>query len=501
MDCSIMQKPYYQSKCKRCKYGEMNVMNDGNEWNLECTDCGAILFCYTPLPHQIKFHQDGSKYRMYAGGYGSGKTTTACADFIRLVLNTPNGLSLIGAATLPQLEQTAQKTFMEMIPSTLIKSISKQKNYVDLVNGHRILFRPLDDEGKAKSLNLCFFWVEESSEVGYDYFVQLQTRLRNHATTQHCGILSTNPDLGWIRQEFLLKSRHIHNSDRIYPQDVDEINTNYSTHIAPTSLNTYLPPTFYDDTAKGKPNYWIARYLDGSFDYSEGSVYPTFSEHIVEPFEIPPHWERFASVDFGLKDPTVMITGAVDPKKGIVYIYKEHYEANKAVPYHAEKMNDMIGDIPSGKLRPIVADPSGQQRSKHDKRSLFDHYAEYGLYFKSGNNRIDSGIHKVYAYFELGRLKIFSSLKNTIKEGINYKYKTQELASDKNADEKPVDKDNHSMDTLRYLVQELPDDPSNLINYSVSSLDKYTSQKQTHLPYALQDDDEHYGSGDWVSYY
>jgi phage terminase large subunit len=111
-------------------------------------------------------------------------------------LSTPKGTSLVGAATLPQLEQTAQKTFMEMLPESLIKSHSKQKNYVDLINGHRVLFRPLDDSGKARSLNLCFFFIEEASEVNYDYFVQLQTRLRNHATTKHQGILSSNPDLG-----------------------------------------------------------------------------------------------------------------------------------------------------------------------------------------------------------------------------------------------------------------------------------------------------------------
>lgn len=270
MDCSRMQEPYHQTLCKLCGYGKMEVPMDGNEWNLECEDCGSLLFCYTPLPHQILFHEDNAKYKMYAGGYGSGKTTTACAEFIRLVLETPNGLSLIGANTLPQLEQTAQKTFMDMMPSQLIRAISKQKNYVDLVNGHRILFRPLDDEGKARSLNLCYFWIEESSEVGFDYFVQLQTRLRNHATTKHCGLLSTNPDLSWVRHEFLLKSARIENAERKYIQDPSEINSSFSTHIAPTKLNTYLPPTFYDDTARGKEYWWVKRYLEGSFDYSEG---------------------------------------------------------------------------------------------------------------------------------------------------------------------------------------------------------------------------------------
>jgi phage terminase large subunit len=96
----------------------------------------------------VKFHADPAKYRLYAGGYGSGKTTTAAAEMIKLILETPKGTSLIGAATYNQLEQTAQKTFLEMMPEEFIASRSIQKNYVELINGHRVLFRSLDDEGK-----------------------------------------------------------------------------------------------------------------------------------------------------------------------------------------------------------------------------------------------------------------------------------------------------------------------------------------------------------------
>jgi phage terminase large subunit len=143
-----MQKPFLHKPCDHCSFGKYIMPTNGQEWHLVCQECGAYLFCYKPLPHQIEFHKDPSKYRMYAGGFGSGKTTTAAAEMLRLVLSTPNGTSLIGAATYNQLEQTAQKTFLEMLPQDLIDSRSVQKNYIDLVNGHRILFRSLDDEGE-----------------------------------------------------------------------------------------------------------------------------------------------------------------------------------------------------------------------------------------------------------------------------------------------------------------------------------------------------------------
>jgi hypothetical protein len=305
----------------------------------------------------------------------------------------------------------------------------------------------------------------------------------------------------WIRTEFLLKSGNIVNAERKYHQEEHEINHSFSTHIAPTKLNTYLPPTFYEDTAKGKQSWWIKRYLEGSFDYSEGAVYPTFSEHIVEPFEIPKNWEILGGSDFGLRDSTVLLLAAIDPNDGTVYIYNEHYENGQAVPYHARKMNAMLEDIPKGMLRQIVADPSGKKKNINDRRSLFDHYAEYGLYFKEGNNRIADGIMKVFSYFSLGKLKIFNTCVNTVREGINYKYKEQSLDNDKNADETPIDKDNHAMDSLRYLVQELPDDPSQLINQSFSSHSYITKDnKESALPFALQDDEAD-SVGSWINFY
>jgi phage terminase large subunit len=438
------------------------------------------------MPHQALFHADNHKYKAFFGGFGSAKTSTCAAELIKLVLQTPGGTSLVGAATMAQLEQTAKKDFLAMLHPALIADISIQKNYVDLINGHRILFRPLDQEGKARSLNLCFVWVEEASEVGFDYVVQLQTRLRNHATKNHQMILSSNPDLGWVRTEFLLKADVIHGSERNYYVPDEDKNPNISVHIASTRLNYHLPPDYYYSVSRGKENWWIARYLEASFDYAAGAVYQTFGDHIVKPFAIPPYWERLGGADFGIRDATVLLMAAIDPDKGIVYIYEEYYKSGLPVPEHAKKMLEMVQKVPYGKLKSLVGDPSGKRKNINDMRSIFDHYAEYGLWFADGNNRIDAGIAKVSAYFSLGRLKIFNNCVNTIKEGLNYKYKPEELDSKKNPDNNPIDKDNHAMDSLRYLINELPDNVDHLKQNSYKSRDFVGKTEDGHLPFALQ---------------
>lgn len=499
---SKMQAPYIGEVCAQCGFGKYMETGQTGDWNLECSECGTILFCYEPMEHQAEFHKDAHKYKMYAGGYGSAKTSTCAAEMILLTTSTPGGTSLIGAATQPQLEQTAKKDFMSMLHPKFIKSISVQKNYIDLINGHRILFRPLDSEGKAKSLNLCYVWVEEASEVNFDYVTQLQTRLRNHATEHHQMILSTNPDLGWVRTEFLLKADSIIGANRVYHIEEEDKNPNISVHIASTDKNKYLPADYYYSVAKGKERWWVERYLNASFDFAEGAVYSDFMDHVVDPFPIPDDWQRLGGADFGIRDPTVLLMGAIDPKDGTVYIYDEYYRNALTVPEHAKVMLEMLAAVPFGRLLRLVGDPSGKKRNLNDHKSLFDHYGEYGIWFEEGNNRIEAGIAKVQAYFKTNKLKIFRSCRWTVKEGMEYKYKPLELDSKKNIDEKPLDKNNHAMDSLRYLINELPDDPT-LLKRKAGMPGFLGSEKDDkELPFALQAPSSlsSYGNTGWMNY-
>lgn len=504
---SEQQLPYIDQECVECKRGTYQVPANGQEWHLVCSDCNTLVMAYEPLPHQEAFHADPTKYRLFAGGYGSGKTTTACMETIDHILETPRGHTLIGAETLPQLEQTAMKEFFEVFPEELITYHNKQKNYLDTSNGHRVTFRPLDDEQKARSINLTFWWIEEANGVGFSYFTQLQTRLRNKATKTHRGILSSNPDMNHIKTEILLKSHKIYNAEEEYHQKEEDIDTNISTHIAPTHLNTYLPETYYEDTARGKPSWWIDRYLNGSFQNKEGLVFPQYDEHIVDEFEIPIHWKRRVGGDFGLNNPTGINYIATDPDTGISYVYKTYKQAQKPVAFHAEKINEELDKVGYGIIESMVGDSSGQQRSAADLTSVFDHYAEYGIYWQPATKKLEDSIMKMFSYFETGKLKIFKTCEELVSELSLYKYPDRSLdkvVKDEKAFERPLAVNDHLIDGLRYVIAELPDDPDQLINKSYNS--QYTIvnsrlQKTTSLPHALQDDSPSYSRSDtWIGY-
>lgn len=480
----------------------MEDPKNGQESYLICGECGSIQLTYQPLSHQDEFHRDPHKFKMFAGGYGSGKSRTGAEEIVQHILSTPNGMTFIGAQTKPQLDQTAKKMFFDVFPAPLIEEYHKQRDELKCKNGHTVLFRSCDDEGKIRSLNLSAFWIEEASEVKYDIFVQLTTRLRHGSTKYHQGILTSNPDLGWIRTEFLMKSDQIHNSQVPYAVDEEEKNPHYSVHIAPTELNPYLPPDFVETLSKGRPLWWQKRFLHGSFEFTEGQVFPMAAEAIIQPFEIPEYWERCFGCDLGLRDPLAFLAGAIDPVKGVLHIYQEHYEALRPVQYHAKKMHEMMDHIPAGIIRYVVCDPAGKKRSNTDFRSTFDHFAEYGIYFKDAQNRIEDGLMKMYTYFDLGKVKIHANCRNLIREITNYKYKQQELDQTKNLDEKPVDKDNHAVDALRYLMMELSDNPDQLINPSYQATGYFikNQKKQKNIPFELQSQVNDYRTG-WGDYY
>lgn len=435
-----------------------------------------------------------------------------------LALENPGTTGLVTAATVRQLEETSFKTFFtDVCPPPLIKEHKKQQSKTILVNGTEILWYPSDDEGKLKSLNLGFFKMEEASEQKHSIYVQLETRLRDSRMRNHVGLLSSNPDLNWIKTEILLKAGKIVNSPVDYTHHMVEKNPAISVHIAPTHLNKYLPPDFEENLRRAKPDWWIKRYLEGSFEHTEGLVYPNFSKTIIEPFEIPKHWFHFrVGHDHGLRNPTAVVFAAVNAFKTAddyrlpkIVVYDVHYEAGKLVPYHAQVIKEKLKHLPYGCMQVLKTDPSTRNKDPITGKSVQAYYQEHGIFFQPANNSLDYGLAKVNTYIETGALRIFSTCKPLIEEGLSYKYPEQDLVHEKNPDEKPRKLKDHAMDALRYIIVDLPDDPNNIIaqTHSAYSSGKkiWTVTKDGELivnPVENDDEDEDGWLGkDWMDYY
>lgn len=461
------------------------------DW-LECSNkvCNTFVDMYQPMEHQASVHLDAHRIIGNFGSYGTGKTKTSEKEIEKHIFITPNANILLGANITSQYEQTLLRDFEKSLPVAFMDSRSQQKGYIDFINGARLMLRPFDDPDKLRSNNYSLVVMLEASEINADAFHQLKTRLRNTAATNgeydwRKLICESNPDSGWIRTDVLLVSdtiiQHGAYADEDYrkQQEAADIDPNISTHIASSDVNHYLPPDYIQVNSKNKPDWWIKRFLHGSFLFAEGLVYPHAVNCIVPtpkdsegrplgPKHFP-DWRILVAHDYGLMDEATFVYAAVDKKRNKLIVYKVDHTNNAPLKTLANIFREGTKDIAFGQMytTPII-DPKNNKRD-YDKKDLISHYQDYGITFKPGHVNVDARIIRLNDYIESGNLEIWDCCDFLIKELKDYKFKVKTL-DDKNSANRPVDAHNHAINALEWIGMELPANPSRL---SLTGYDEY----------------------------
>ena len=492
--------------CPHCKFAILEEVTSFSgktcEFFVHCPNCNAYICTYQPMAHQAAFHLDEHQQKLYAGGFGSAKTYTCGMEFLCTVLQIPNSAGLMGAKTWGQVSDTCLKFVTDNLPAKLVAKSNQDKVnwYVDLINGSRISAKALDQEGKIRSANLSIIWVEEASEVDYDIIAYILARLRNKVgffkgKNRLKMLLSSNPDVGWLNTNWLMVSDkvfyHGNVKDR-YTIPPDKRDPAKVTHISATSANVYLPPDYEKNLAKNKEEWWVNRYLHGSFKYTEGLVYPDFVDWFCEPFDIPKHWKRCTGTDFGRRDPTAHLVAALDPVGKIVYVYNEVEEPlnDKALDYIVNKIKE-VDNFPSYLLAfPHQCDPRGRNRDQVSGQSWIDAYRERGINFQTARdcegNSIAPTILKIATYAKHGRLKIFNTCRKLRDSLAKYRYPDRKVGDNNNQGENPVDAYNHLPDALRYLMAPFPQFPENPDDFSETWRQVMREVQVTTNPYAVE---------------
>lgn len=479
--------------CPVCSMGEIRVKD--NVFYGRCDRCKATLIDYVPLPHQEAFHTSPAQYKLNVGGYGSGKTTASVAEIVEHALSTPNGETVIVANTLAQVKDTVIPELNKFLPPWFLKKkpVMNPAPVYHLINGHEIKGRASDNPTALRSMNLTAFYIEEGSGVDYSIFDQLTTRLRKKAgiifdrkgkevARKYLGIVSTNPDDSWIKDEFLFISEKITGSKSIDTSVYKNVKSkktsaHYHSFLSSTRDNVFLPMGFIERTVAGKSQAWIRKYIDCALDIKEGAVYPELAKVFVEPFKIPDSWGRLGGYDPGFNDPTAFPIAAVDPDTGIIYIYGDYYVAGEPISYHAENIKKQTKGL--NFLYPIQADPSVEKRNDRDLKTYRAYFREKsGIDLEPANNDILYGIEKVRDYMYAGKLKIFNTCENIRFEGQNYKYPE---TKSRGKTDVPIDKFNHLMDGIRYLIAVLPMNPDEFDAIYIRDMSKNKSMATFNL--------------------
>jgi len=395
-------------------------------------------------PNQSKFDECEEQVIAFFGGIGNGKTFAGILKGINRILDpkNPPQLGMIARQTYPELRDSTQRTFFEichmmgMLPE-IHYEYRKQENRVKFVNGHEIIFRSLDDPAKLLSINLGWFYIDQAEEVSEEVFLTLLGRLRAVDTPQ-CWITGNPLGHNWIWHRFI--------HDPVPGNIIFNAKTEENIHN--------LPEGYIESLQNNYNEIWINRYLYGSWDAFEGQIYPDFepSVHVKRHFEVSPEWRRFIAIDHGRTNPTAVLWGAVD-QDDVLWIYREHYEAGQDVDYHARAINAYMNE---GRYETYVIDPSTGAGKKDDPETIGNRYRQLKVPVVNANNDVQGGIDKVTEYFKKNKIYIHKSCENLVRELINYQWEQPSASrAELNQPERPLKKDDHACDSLKYLIGEV----------------------------------------------
>lgn len=313
---------------------------------------------YKLLKAQREFLEIPHNYSLdvavYQGGYGSGKTFSGSLLGILLAVKFPGVRGLVGAQTYTLVRDTTLQTYFEHLENFgFVECVdydwSSSLQKLTFKNGSEILFRHFDEPNKLKSLNLGFVEIEEMSDVPYDTFKVLLSRMRQRIKKDWKGFRHrifghTNPEMqrGWVYKTFVENSA-----------------PNYRLISAPTTQNIYLPEGFCNELKKiYDEQYYNIFVLAKNGEYNNGLVIKDFTDENVKDIAYQPEMDLHISCDFNVDPMCWVFAHKTDDK---VFYFDEIAMENTTT---AKACDEFLRRYPAHKGRVIVnGDASGDNRS------------------------------------------------------------------------------------------------------------------------------------------
>ena len=462
---------------------------------LECPDCGTLVNTFKPTHYQAVFLRRKERYKMSAGGFGTGKSRVNIEDVVKRLTLIPGSRVCVAARTYPALESTFIKEFYSMFPDKLIKRKNDQKHELTLTNGSELLFRSFDDPTKLKSMNLTMAVIVEASDVIYEGFTMMQSRIRNTAAmipeydingdpllvwdvnrrayrpkyridTRHIS-LETNPDSGWVKKNFLLDAGTVEFYGDAYNEGYKfnkERDPQKYIQVVSTSANPYLPETYEEDQTRGKDKAYIQQFFKGSFNFSTGLVLPNVGLTVVAPHALPREFDEEGrrvlwyaiGVDYGVNDPTHIVFTAFSTETKKLYVFAE-YRVNdtdiKNIAKGYRKEIRMLGINLNGLFMQPRFDGRSYNKRESDLLTIGKMFEDEGLYFDPAFEKMEPRIIKLNAMINHSQMEIYSTCEFLVDELLNWKFKRDKQG---NLTKEPEDKNDHGVQALAFVVVVLP---------------------------------------------
>lgn len=244
--------------------------------------------------------------------------------------------------------------------------------------GGRLRFRPLerlDDADKYQGQNISDACVEEAGQYPDPRPIdRLRGALRSATGVPAQLILTGNPGgagQGWIKARYIdpaPKGMRVLVRKFEMPEWAGGGFEEVRSVFIPSRLgnNRYLGRDYVAGLHLVGSDALVKAWLEGDWTAIEGAFFDGWSmeRHVVSPFEIPEHWGRFRSFDWGYDKPFSIGWWAIASEDGIVprgclIRYREWYGAsspNVGVRLEAEQIGAGIAARETDRMSAAVAD-------------------------------------------------------------------------------------------------------------------------------------------------
>lgn len=468
---------------------------------------------YHPHTKQETFHRSRKRNRWMFGGNRTGKTVSGGTEAVWYATGThpfkqikvPNRGWVVSLTNEVQ-RDVAQKEVLRWLPKNMIAEVQMRKgtkdsletgiiDFIALTNGSIIGFKSCD-QGRAKFQGTSQHWIWFDEEPPEDIYAECKMRVLD-TVGDVWGTMTPLQGLTWVY-------------DDIYINEIGDDEVKYwlmewadNPHLSREAI-AQLEATMSEEEREARQY--------GKFVAMSGLIYKEFVEeiHVIEPFDVPRKWYDNISIDPGLDAPLSAHFYAVDGDDN-VYVIEEHYKSGESVEWHSQQLLAIAERLKwpthrDGSIDALI-DSAANQKTLAAEKSVTELFYENKI---NANTNVEkdvwTGIQRVKQYLKLRphpqtdvwprgkpKLFIFKNCVNMIREIKSYRWKPQTETGDQT--EKPVKRNDHAMDDLKYYIMSRPEITvdnivSTTVTPNVGTGDRFVRQSDGRVKHISEIEDE-----------
>ncbi len=350
---------------------------------------------------------------LFGGAAGGGKSFGQLVDALSFAVRYPHSRQLVLRRTFAELDKSLIRESLSLFPKE-IYSFNASTHVGKFKNGSLIDFGYCGAENDVYQYQSAEYDVIRFDELTHftsSQYVYLISRVRGANAYPKQVKSTTNPGgvgHSWVKERFVdpappgTRFVGVGGISRIFIPSLLEDNR---------FLNECDPE--YRRRLLVLPERERRALLLGDWNIFEGQYFSEFSaaKHVIAPFEIPPSWRKYRTLDYGL-DRLACLWIAVAPD-GCAYVYREYCESSLPISRAAAAIS---ARTPAGEdIYATLAPPDLWNRTQESGRSKASIFAEFGLNFTKTSNNRESGWLAIKELLIGDRLKIFSSCNEIIR--------------------------------------------------------------------------------------